>query len=284
MKMSKANSPLVSVISAVYNGRPYLSEAIDSILSQALKNFEFIIVNDGSTDGTQQILNKYAERDARIRVLVQENRGLSASRNRALKNAKGKYIAIFDLDDVSIADRLVRQVNFLESNLDHVVVGGDARVINRHGQIMESHVPAFFQYELPLEHSQIDQALLEGRRGLIHPAVMIRRSALEKTGLYDSRFDHSEDLDLLLRLAEIGKLANIAQPVIKYRIHEGQVSNKSAVQNYRAKKARREAHKRRGIRLPPDLQFFGMARSAIGRLLRRTPIYKRLAWIRANHT
>ncbi len=134
MELTLQGEPLVSVVMSVYNGERFLREAIESILSQTFRDFEFIIVNDGSTDGTAGILNSYALSDSRVRVFEQENMGQCASDNRGCSLARGKYIARMDSDDVSMRDRLERQIAFLENHEKVGLLGGAVEIIDDRGR------------------------------------------------------------------------------------------------------------------------------------------------------
>ena len=125
-----STNPLVSVLMSVYNGDRYLDEAIDSILSQTYENFEFIIINDGSTDHTKDILSSYSNQDNRIRVFHQKNHGLTFSLNRGLELSRGKYVARMDADDISSPRRLEEQINYLRANPEVGVLGTQMEIIN----------------------------------------------------------------------------------------------------------------------------------------------------------
>lgn len=233
--------PIVTVALAVFNGEDYLAECIESILAQTLTDFEFIIVNDGSTDSSLKILENYADKDARISVISQKNQGLVLSKNRWLEVAEGKYIAIIDHDDLSLPDRLFNQVTYLDAHPEVVCVGGDSLLIDEKGRFLTR-----------LFHLRGDEAIqaaaLAGHGAITHPAAMIRTQVIRQINGYDNRYNFAEDLDLWLRLGEVGKLENLDVPVLKYRMHGKSISErKGELQREVAKNACEAAWERRGI-------------------------------------
>jgi hypothetical protein len=208
--------PLVSVVMSVFNGERFLREAVESILSQTLSDFEFIIVNDGSTDGTAAILDSFARSDPRLRVYPQQNRGAAESWNRGCRSAQAKYIARMDADDVALNDRLSRQIEFLEKHDDVGLLGGAVEFIDPTGKTLYKRL-------YPLEDHEI-QTLLLRECAFIHPAVVIRKAAFFAAGGYRKVFADAADYDLWLRIAERGQVANLGEVVLKYRIHPEQVS------------------------------------------------------------
>jgi glycosyltransferase involved in cell wall biosynthesis len=216
------SAPAVSVLMAVHNGRAYLPEAIDSILQQTFRDFEFIIVDDGSSDDSLAILSAYAATDTRIRVISQPNRGLTKSLNTALGLAIGEFIARFDADDISLPDRLQRQVNALRSNNALVLLGSEVELITPDGLRLGPRGHA-------RDHQEIRRRLLLGGGGaLTHPAVMMRRLALEAIGGYDEAFPVAQDLDLFLRLSEVGEVGNLAETLLMWRQHDSSINRTRA--------------------------------------------------------
>ena len=124
------SSPAISVIMSVYNDEKYLAKSIESILNQTYSDFEFIIINDGSTDKSMEIIDRYKNEDKRVVVVNQENMGLTKSLNKAIKLSKGKYIARMDSDDISVSNRLEKQIEFLKHNKDYALVGTNIVKIN----------------------------------------------------------------------------------------------------------------------------------------------------------
>jgi hypothetical protein len=208
--------PVVSVAMSVFNGERFLREAVESILNQTFRDFEFIIINDGSTDGTAAMLDSYAGSDSRVRVYHQENKGLIESLNRGCGLAQGKYIARMDADDIAVKDRLQWQIEFMERHTEIGVVGGAVEIIDSAGR-------AFYSSRHPVTDEQIKSTVLQ-HCPFTHAAVMIRKEALLSVGGYRGLFVDAEDYDLWLRIAERWGLANLEAVVVKYRIHPGQVS------------------------------------------------------------
>jgi len=234
-------SPAISVLMPVYNGDRYLAEAIESILAQTFRDFELLLIDDGSTDRSPQILRQYAAQDPRIRLISRENRGLIATLNEMLERAQGEFLARMDADDVALGDRFATQIAFLQQNPDYVCVGGAYTLIDAKGRTV-------LHLEMPETNDEIQQAILSGRTIINHPCAMIRRQALQAIGGYDAAMVTVEDLDMLLRLGEVGKLANMRQTVLKYRFHRESVSAKrSDFQHQMAQEACRRAWQRRGI-------------------------------------
>ena len=215
-----ANTPLVSVLMSVYNGEPYLRQAIESILDQSFADFEFIIVDDGSQDRTWDILREYAARDARI-VLIQNeaNIGLTRSLNKGLAQARGKYIARQDADDVSLPERLELQVRYLEKSPQVGVLGSWIQFIDEHGEAMGIR-------RLPVEPGLVKWSLLFGNY-LVHTTVMFRRALVDQVGGYAPNTKYAQDYELWSRMYPRSKVVNLAQVLVHHREHA-----KSIVANY----------------------------------------------------
>lgn len=200
---------------SVFNGEHFLCEAVESILAQSFGDFEFIIINDGSTDKSASILEFYQSADPRVRVYHQENRGLIESLNRGCSLAQGKYIARMDADDISLKDRFAVQLEFMNANPDVAVVGGAVQFIDEAGKALRVA-------GRPLRHSEIKRVLFDC--GFMwHPTVVMRKEAWAYVGGY-RKIQHAEDFDLWLRIAEHFQLGNLPQVLVKYRLHAGQVS------------------------------------------------------------
>lgn len=205
--------PRVSVVVPVYNAQAYLAEAMDSILGQTFFDFEVIVIDDGSTDKSKEILEKYAADDTRVRLVSRENKGVTATLNEGISLSRGTYIARMDADDITLPDRFEKQVEFLDRHSDTVVVGGQVILIDPNGQIL-------CEMDLPCTHAEIDGRHMGSIGSVIfHPATMIRANALRQCNGYDEKAEAAEDFDLWLRMAEIGKLANLETPVLLYRQH-----------------------------------------------------------------
>lgn len=207
------DSPLVSVVMPAYNARRYVAEAIDSVLAQNFADFEFLIIDDGSTDGTGDLLQDYSGRDRRIRVINQPNSGVGAALNRGIEQSRGRYIARMDSDDACMPDRFEKQVDYLNRNPDCVLVGCRVLMIDQDG------CPLFEMESVQTTHEQIDRLLMEARWSIVHPSVMMQTNVVRKVGGYNNDLVPVEDHDLFLRLAEVGKLANLPEILLKYRKH-----------------------------------------------------------------
>ncbi len=234
--------PIVSVCMPAYNAAKYIDGAIRSIVEQTFDAFEFVIVDDGSSDATKQKLVAWQARDKRIRVFFAEHQGCYPSRNKAMKEARGEFIAIMDADDLSRSYRLERQIAFLRSHPNVVAVGGAVLNIDSGGR------PIWVTHH-PTDPATIDRLLLgEDLAAVLHPATMVRRSAIMEVGGYQENYDAAQDLDLFLKLSEIGQLANLAEIVHERRRHFASISVKRIeLQEVAVKAAIREACTRRGL-------------------------------------
>lgn len=206
--------PIVTVLMPVYNNASYLREAINSILGQTLRNLEFLIIDDGSSDESPQIVESYS--DARIRLVRNEsNLGLIESLNRGFDLARGKYIARMDGDDISSPERLATQVSFMKSNPSVGVCGTWAVMAGRSTRRLLRH---------PRTHDDIRLKLLF-ESALAHPSVVIDRGQFDRAGLrYDPKFPHVEDYELWVRCSDSTKLANIDRVLLTCRMHGNSVS------------------------------------------------------------
>ena len=217
--------PHVSVIMSVYNNAPYLDAAIDSILKQSFHDFEFLILNDGSTDGSEEKIDAWANRDSRIRPLHQENRGFIYSLNRLLTLARAPILARMDGDDISMPDRFQKQIDWLDAHRDHGAVGTWQESIDEHGAVMSGET------QTPATHAEVMERVASGPLGynnniIMHSSLMVRRTCMDAVGGYHAAFRHCEDYDLWLRLTEVTKLGNIPEKLVQYRRYAGQVSQK----------------------------------------------------------
>jgi len=213
------SSPTVSVIMLAYNSAKYLPEAIESILSQTFKDFEFlIVVEPGSTDNTDEIAHRYAQRDSRIHVAIQPTRGLTAARIFAWPLAQGKYIAWADSDDVCLPERLKKQVAFMENHPDIGICGSWIKVIGDQKTYVQ-------KYELT--DGRI-RSLLPFQSPFANPSVIMRRSLFTQDGLdYSQDCIHCEDYDLWERASLICRFANIGEVLVAYRFHQTEVSKQA---------------------------------------------------------
>jgi hypothetical protein len=231
--------PTVSVLMSVHNAGAYLTPAVESILAQSFDEFEFLILDDGSTDRSGALLQEFAARDPRIRLISRENRGLTKSLNELLAAARGKYIARMDADDIALPDRFARQVAFLHRHRDVLCVGGAFEIIDQAGRYLTTIWP-------PCSDEEIQSQMLRGHCAISHPTAMARRAALVEIGGYQR--DLVEDLDLWLRLGERGRLANLSEVVLRYRLHGKSISEQAGLRQREAGRAACEAAwQRRGI-------------------------------------
>lgn len=213
--------PKISVLMSVYNGERYLREAVDSILNQTFTDFEFIIVDDGSADGTSQILDSYA--DPRIvHIRNEKNLGLATSLNIGIDRAQGEYIARMDADDISLPHRFGTQTKFMETNPDIDFLGTNIRYMDAMGILSEK----ILYNDAPAPSGAYLKWLLLWGNPLAHPTMMMRRSTLDHHQLrYDPRFNAAEDYDLWARAARVCNLATIPDVCLTYRKHEASVTS-----------------------------------------------------------
>lgn len=209
----------LSVVMGVHNGAKYLSEAVDSILAQTFSEFEFIIIDDGSTDATPEILYEYSRKDSRlVCVTLEKNAGLPHGLNLGIQKANGNIIARMDCDDVSLPTRFEQQLKVFETT-GADLVGTSTMTIDPNGikrkakSFLESNDAIGFR--LPYENC------------ISHPSVMIRKPVLEAVGGYNEEFLNSQDYDLWLRLMPHIQMRNLDVPLIKYRQHSGRISDPS---------------------------------------------------------
>jgi glycosyltransferase involved in cell wall biosynthesis len=212
--------PKVSVAMSVYNGAEYLRAAIDSVLTQTLADFEFVIVDDGSTDGSAEIIRSYT--DSRIVLLQQSNQGVATALNHALQFAHGEYVARQDADDISLPERFVKQVEFLGSHPQVAVVGTAATLIDRTGRPFSTFMPF-------VRHERLVKELKRGVCPLMHGAVMLRRTALSQCGVYNPVFNWMQDVELWLRLSQHHRLANMREILYQFRKHDLSITHKALI-------------------------------------------------------
>lgn len=219
--MAESLAPLISVLLPAYNCAGTLADAVESILAQTLGDFELIVVNDGSTDGTAAVLDGLAARDARVRPLHTANGGIVQALNTALAQARGEFIARMDGDDRSHPERFARQVAYLREHPRCVCVGTLFRLMDAEGDIT-SVQPATGELR------QTDLSVFPPHVAVLpHPSIMLRGRAVRELGGYRHGFKHAEDFDLYLRLARCGELGMVQQPLLDYRIHGGSLSSQN---------------------------------------------------------
>jgi len=244
------STPAVSVVMSAYNAERYLRHAIDSIVAQTFGDFELVIVDDGSKDTTLSILREYEQRDSRFRIISRPNKGLTVSLNEALVACRAPIVARMDADDISVPTRFEKQLAFLHENPDVILLGGSFELIDPFGV----HIG---NVNYPPDHATIDARLLGGEGGVIpHPACMYRLDAVRRIGGYREHFNNSEDLDLWLRLAEVGRVANLPDILLQYRRDLASVSHTRRDNQLRLKsQIVGEAYDRRGLTKPAEWKF-----------------------------
>lgn len=213
--LATQTDPLLSVVMAVYNSERYLRKSIESVLAQTYRNFEFIIVNDGSADASESIIKDYAARDNRITYLKNEkNSGQSETRNKAIKSAKGEYVVVVDSDDICLPNRFEEQVSFFKNNSNVDVLG--------------TSYCLFFddmEDECEMVVSADSNDLRNGTPPVHNPTCMIKRKTFVDYGYYDAMYDNAEDYELWLRWFSQGaRFENMQKVLYKKRTHVGSVS------------------------------------------------------------
>ena len=212
--------PTISVIMSVYNEEATIAEAIESVIAQTYTDWEFIIINDCSTDRTLEILKRYARQQDRIRILEnRHNLGLAASLNKGIKAAQGKYIARMDGDDVSYRERLEKQVAFMKDNPIVDVLGAGAELIDENGKTLA-------YTNLPETHDKLS-ANIHKICPFFHSSVIMRKEFLEQSGGYNDRFRRCQDFDLWSRMCRQATFHNLQEPLIRYQTN----SYKSSLKN-----------------------------------------------------
>ena len=230
--------PMITVLMPAYNAEHYIAEAIASVLQQTYANFELIIVNDGSTDGTRNVIRTF--KDARIKLIEQTNKGVAAALNTGLEYARAPYIARFDADDVCYPERLEKQLGFLQNNPEYILVGSDAEYITENGDFL-------FNFKcIAHTHEEIIDKLYF-YCPFLHPTVMYKKEAVRDAGGYPQHAHNFEDYLLWTNIARQGKLYNMPQPLIKYRLNPTSVTIDERWRGKRFRQIKREAITRGSI-------------------------------------
>lgn len=222
-------TPKISVVMSVYNGANHLAETLDSVLSQDGCDFEFIVVNDGSSDATAGILDDYAFRDKRLRVISQENAGLTRALIRACSEASGEYIARQDAGDISLPTRLKQQSDFLQSHPEAVMTACAVQFSGPLREPLYENAKPMMQLDAGLRQSSIEH--LSGPPH--HGGTMFRRAAYLKAGEYRATFVVAQDIDLWLRLSELGSCLGMPEVLYQARIELGSISSRRRVEQFR---------------------------------------------------
>jgi glycosyltransferase involved in cell wall biosynthesis len=204
---------------AVYNGAAYLAEAVESVLQQTFADFELVIVDDGSTDATGEMLFRLSAADSRIRVCTRKHEGYVAALNAGCALARGDLIARLDSDDLAEPSRFARQVEVMDGHPNVAVVGGAMLMITADGR-------PFYIAAFPQTSEEVRRAL-ESRTAVAHPTVLMRRSVFESVGGYRAAFTHAEDYDLWLRIEKDHEIVNVPDLLGRYRFHENNTSHRN---------------------------------------------------------
>lgn len=215
---SVSPEPLVTVLMSVYNGEAFVAKSVESIVKQTYGDFEFIIIDDGSTDNTPKILKKYTEQDKRIRIIKQKNQGLTRSLNRGASLAQGMFIARLDADDISMPERLERQVRYLVDNPDVVVVGSCAGPISGEDTVFNLVKDGIREGAVRVDISM--------QNFLPHSSAMFRKDIFEKCRGYDESFKVSQDFDLWNRMSRFGNVDVLNEILVKRRTDSSGISRK----------------------------------------------------------
>ncbi|HEY1655687.1 MAG TPA: glycosyltransferase [Candidatus Tumulicola sp.] len=218
-------NPELTVLIPVYNGARYLAKAIESVLLQSFRDFELLILDDGSTDETPQIMADYAAKDGRIRTLHHANQGVGYTLGRGLRAARGDYIAELGADDIALPERFKQQLLFLKRNRDHVMVGGYLDIIDENDAVIGRR-------EYPVNKLHILNTLPIANP-FASPSLMYIRMVALDAGSYTSRFKSCEDYDFVLRLALRGAVANLPFVLTAYRMHPDAEKARNTVRQLR---------------------------------------------------
>lgn len=236
----------LDVVLPVKNGLPYLEEAIESIRAQTFDDFALFVIDDGSSDETASLVASLADRDSRIKPIDCAGEGLIDALNQGLTLSSSPFIARMDADDISMPTRFEKQISYLRAHTDVDVVGCWTELIDKRGNLLD----AIEKY--PPSPTEIRRQLLSNKNPLAHPTVMMRSDRVKTLGGYRKPLKAAEDFDLWLRMAETGELANIAEPLLKYRLHPDQVSAKQRLaQSFASELAFICSEERRAARKDP---------------------------------
>jgi len=210
--------PLVSIVIPLDNGEKYLAECLDSVFAQTYPNWELVIINDGSSDGTENVILRY--QDKRIKYLPNHtNKGIIFSLNRGLQESNGVYIARLDADDVALPSRIEKQVEFLTKNPEYVMCGTYFQTIDSSGRFLK-------KVEFPANNRDAQSFLLL-HNCFCHSSIMMRTN-IAKELRYDENFQICEDYDLWVRISRIGKIINLPEFTTLYRVHENNISTRKS--------------------------------------------------------
>jgi glycosyltransferase involved in cell wall biosynthesis len=240
-------TPAVTVLMPVYNAERFVARTAETVLAQTFGDFEFVVINDGSTDGSLAILQGFAKRDPRIRLISRPNTGYVVALNEGLGLARAQFVARIDADDLADPRRLELQVARMRQEPDLVALGSNALAIDEDGHVLGD-------YTVPLTHDEIEAEHLRGSSSIHHPAVMLRTEAVRRVGGYRRELMPCEDFDLWLRLGEIGRLANLPEKLLTKRLFVGSaVATNLEKQEKLVKQILSEAWQRRRLGGAPEM-------------------------------
>lgn len=218
--------PEVSVIMSVFNGEDFLRDSIQSVLDQSFKNFEFIIIDDGSSDNSLQVIRSYEVSDPRIRLITQKNQGLAKALNIGIKNSRAKYIARIDADDICYESRLMKQFNFMEQNHSVDLIGCSLDVINEHGSITASKKQLTNFKDICKKKYLLSP--------LFHPTFFGRKAFFEANNGYRENFVFAQDYDLVLRGLDSGSIIlNLEEKLVKWRDFQKKINPLKFIRQFR---------------------------------------------------
>lgn len=235
--MIATNMPRVSIITPCYNAEPYIGATIESVQAQTFTDWEHIVVDDGSTDGSAQAVQRYLATEPRLRLVQQPNKGMSGARNSgySASSPESDYVIFFDADDEMEPEMLATMVNYLDAHPDVGLVHCKARFIDSKGQIIEEHpeqkwVPRYAPTPLglrviPDEEAETPFCALLVPATIITPVVLLRKCIYEQTPGSDETFDYYGETDVFLQMALRSKAHFLALPLVRYRWHSGQSSS-----------------------------------------------------------
>ena len=217
------NNPKISVLMPAYNTEKYISEAIESILNQTFKDFEFIIIDDGSTDRTWDIIQEYEKKDDRIVALRNvKNLGIPTNRNKLVSMAKGKYIVWQDSDDISLPYRIEKQYNFMEKNPEIGICGGWLQIFNENNKLS---IRKYASDDKNLRKNIFKYS------PIAQPVSIIRKEILDKTNGYDKSLKQAEDLDMSFKIGTFSEFSNLQEVLLKYRFDNNSISKNKMKEN-----------------------------------------------------
>ncbi len=213
--------PIISIVMPVFNGASYLKGAISSILNQTMGDFEFIIINDGSTDSSTDIIRSFNDKRI-IFYNCASNQGNYSARNIGIQMAKGKYISVMDCDDIALPHKLHSQCSYMEDNPNIGICGSFARIMGTNTVLKK-----------PITHEQIKVALLQDNC-IVHPTLLIRNSSSLKKHLnYNTKYYYASDYDFIARAVKVTTVVNLPKVLLEYRLHPQQISNQFSLKQKR---------------------------------------------------